>query len=221
LAIGLVAAAVAMVGGPYVYIHFIQGKAPPPLTLASPSDPSDPVSTGSSGGDGVWNVASGSVVGYRVKEVLSGQSNEAVGRTSEVTGSITVAGTTVTAGRFTVDLTTAQSDESRRDGQFNGRIMETATYPTSTFALTEPIEVGSVPAEGVQRSYRAKGNLSLHGVTRSVVFTVTGRHTGSTIQVAGSIPVTFSDYNIQNPSFGPVTTEDHGLLEFSLNFTPA
>jgi hypothetical protein len=36
-------------------------------------------------------------------------------------------------------------------------------------------------------------------------------------EVAGDIPVLFSDYNIQNPSFaGFVTTQDHGLLEFLL-----
>jgi hypothetical protein len=40
--------------------------------------------------------------------------------------------------------------------------------------------------------------------------------------VAGDIPVLFSDYNIQNPSFaGFVTTQDHGLLEFLLVFSKA
>jgi hypothetical protein len=35
--------------------------------------------------------------------------------------------------------------------------------------------------------------------------------------VLGDIPVLFSDYNIQNPSFaGFVTTQDHGTLEFLL-----
>ena len=39
---------------------------------------------------------------------------------------------------------------------------------------------------------------------------------------AGDIPVLFSDYNIQNPSFaGFVTTQDHGLLEFLLVFSKA
>ena len=38
--------------------------------------------------------------------------------------------------------------------------------------------------------------------------------------MAGQIPVLFSDYNIKNPSFaGFVTTQDHGLLEFLINFT--
>jgi polyisoprenoid-binding protein YceI len=154
-----------------------------------------------------------------VQEVLFGQSNVAVSRTSAVTGSITVTGTTIDAGTFTVDMTTVASDQNRRDAQFNGRIMETGTYPTATFTPTKAIDLDSVPAQGTQRAYEVTGNLTLHGVTRTVTFKVTGRYTGSTLQVAGSIPVTFADWNILNPSFGPVTTEDHGVLEFALTFT--
>jgi polyisoprenoid-binding protein YceI len=211
-----------LLGGPYIYIHFVEGKAPPPLTL-SPAATSTPTTSGSTqpttGTDGTWSVADGSVVGYRVKEVLFGQSNVAVGRTGSITGSMTVDGTTITAATFTVDMTTVSSDQSRRDGQFNGRIMETSTYPTATFTLTKPIELGSIPSGGTQKTYKATGNLTMHGVTREVTFELTGQYTGSVVQVAGSIPVTFADWNIPNPSFATITTEDHGLLEFALNFT--
>ncbi len=229
LGIGVVALALAVVGGPFIYIHFVEGKAPAPLTLSPSPSSSDQAQTptpSQSNGDtgatsGTWNVATGSIVGYRVREVLLGQSNTAVGRTSSITGSMTVRGTTITAATFTVDMTTVTSDQSRRDGQFNGRIMDTATYPTATFTLTEPIKLGSVPAQGGQRTFQATGDLTLHGVTKPVTFQVTGRYTGSTAQILGSIPITFADWNIPNPSFGPVTTEDHGVLEFSLNLAHA
>src|SRR2546421_10443408 len=206
VALGVVALALALVGGPFIYIHFIEGKAPAPLTLSSPAAPTSGATTGTSTSsratNGSWAVAAGSVVGYRVKEVLFGQSNVAVGRTSSITGSITVSGTTVTAGAFTVDLASVTSDQSRRDAQFNGRIMDTATYPTATFMLTQPIDFGSIPARGTERTLEATGRLTLHGVTRTVTFEVTGRYTGSAIQVAGSIPITFGDWSIRNPSFG-------------------
>jgi polyisoprenoid-binding protein YceI len=227
LGIGVVGAAIAALAGPFVYIHFVQGNAPAPLALTTPAASSSPTqatastSQGSQATDGTWNVATDSIVGYRIKEVLLGQSNVAVGRTSDLTGSITVDGATISAGTFTVDMTTVTSDESRRDGQFNGRIMETGTYPTATFTLTQPIDLGSIPAAGVKRTLKATGQLTLHGVTKSVTFQVTGQYTGSVVQVVGSIPITFADYDISNPSFGPVNTEDHGVLEFSLNFTQA
>jgi hypothetical protein len=56
VAAGLVAAAVAVVGGTFVYIHFISGKAPAPFSLpvnkgslgpsASPPPPSSPATAG-------------------------------------------------------------------------------------------------------------------------------------------------------------------------------
>ncbi len=222
LAIGVGALALAAIGGPYVYIHLIEGEAPPPLSFASPSAASaSSVSSGlgAAATGGTWRVTTDSIVGYRVKEVLFGQSNEAVGRTSAITGSITIDGTTITEGTFTVDMTTVTSDESRRDGQFNGRIMDTATYPTAIFTLTKPIDLGAIPAEGTSQTATATGDLTLHGVTRSVTFELTGRYVGSTVQVVASIPITFADWGIPNPTFGPVQTEDHGELELALNFT--
>ena len=244
--VGVVAVLVVLfVGGPFVYIHFIEGKAPAPLTLStetttaapaatstSTSSPSSATSSGASGDsagasssggssssvDGTWKVSAGSLAGYRIKETLFGQSNTAVGRTSSVTGSITISGTQVSAGSFTVDMTTVKSDQSQRDHQFQGRIMDTAQFPTSTFVLTKPIDLGSVPADGVTVTETATGNLTLHGTTRPVTFTVQARKSGSTVSVSGSIPIVFADYNIDNPSGGPAQTSDNGTLEFLLNF---
>jgi len=224
------------VGGPFVYIHFIEGKAPAPLRLSTatttpaPSTSASPATTAgtatgaasagsSTSVDGTWKVAAGSVAGYRIKEILFGQSNTAVGRTSTITGSITIVGSQVSTGTFTVDMTTVKSDQTERDRQFQGRIMDTAQYPTSTFVLTKPLDLGSIPADGVVVTETATGNLTLHGTTRSVTFTVQARRSGSTISVSGSIPIVFADYNISNPSGGPAQTSDNGTLEFLLNFT--
>jgi polyisoprenoid-binding protein YceI len=213
------------IGGPWVYIHLIQGDAPPPLALGSTSASSS-ASDGSTGsapttGDGSWTVTDDSVVGYRVHEVLFGQSADAVGRTSAITGTMTLDGATVTDASFTVDITTVTSDESRRDSQFDGRIMETSVYPTATFTLTEPIDLGALPDANTDVTATGTGELTLHGVTKTVTFDIQGRYTGSQVEIAGSIPITFADWGISNPSFGPVTTEDDGILEFSLVFVPA
>ena len=85
-----------------------------------------------------------------------------------MTGTLTVDGTTITAAEFTADLTTLQSDEDRRDGQLGRQALETAQFPTATFVLTQPIELGEVPAEGATVEATATGDLTLHGVTKSV-----------------------------------------------------
>ncbi len=222
--------------GPFIYIHFFN-STPAALSLspgtsastsssAAPAGSTGTANTAASGAvAGTWTAGAGSVVGYRVNEVLLGQNATAVGRTTSVTGHLTISGTTATAASFSVPMDTIHSDKSQRDAQFDGRIMDVAQYPTGTFTLTSPIDLGPPPAAGVIKSYTAHGRLTLHGTTRAVTFTLTAergtaRNGGAQIEVAGDIPVLFSDYNIQNPSFsGFVTTQDHGLLEFLLVFT--
>ena len=216
---GLVVLAAA---GPFVYIHFFN-STPAALSL-SPGNTTSASTGGSTSGStgpvaGTWTVRSGSIVGYRVNEVLLGQNATAVGRTSDVTGHLTIAGSTVTAAAFSVPMATVHSDKSQRDAQFDGRIMDVSQYPTGTFTLTSPIDLAPLPAGGVIKDYTAHGRLTLHGATRPVTFTLTAERKGSQIEVSGDIPVLFSDYGIANPSFaGFVTTQDHGLLEFLLVF---
>jgi hypothetical protein len=165
---GLVALAIVVVGGTWLYIHVIEGPAPAPLSLRSAaSQPaisdSPAVNTGPAGAapagtvTGTWRVGAGSVVGYRVKEVLAGQNNVAVGRTGDISGHLTIQAGKVASASFTVQMATIKSDESQRDEQFDGRIMDTATYPTGTLTLTSPIGLGSLPGDGVIRRHRGVG----------------------------------------------------------------
>jgi polyisoprenoid-binding protein YceI len=219
--VGAVAILVIVVGGPFVYIHFIEGPAPKPLsldttptTVLKPGETRAPLA-------GTWKITSPSVVRYRVKETLFGQSNTAVGKTNAVTGSMTIAGTTVTKASFTVDLTTVTSGRATRDGQFQGRIMDTADFPTATFALTKPIALGTEPKYGVQVRYTATGKLTLHGTTKDITFPLNARRTANVIAVQGSVPVVFSDYGIDNPSGGPASVGNTGQMEFVLELEPA
>ena len=221
------------VGGPFVYIHFFNGSTPAALSLPTASSsasgssspgiaPSGTATAGTAASAslaGTYSAGSGSVVGYRVNEVLLGQSTTAVGRTTSVTGHLSIAGTTATGGAFSVPMATVHSDKSQRDAQFDGRIMDVSQYPTATFTLTSPIDLAPLPAGGVIKDYTAHGRLTLHGTTRAVTFTLSAERKGSQIEVSGDIAVLFSDYGISNPSFaGFVTTQDHGLLEFLLVF---
>jgi polyisoprenoid-binding protein YceI len=230
-ALGLAGAAAAVVvlavGGTFLYIHVISGPTPAPLGLKpAAGSGTGPASEGRSApaGDsaatpvaGTWDAAKGSVVGYRVKEVLFGQNHVAVGRTSAITGHITISGTAVTAGSFTVQMATIKSDESQRDVQFRGRIMDTSAYPTGTLTLTRPIALAPVPAPGGIRTYTVTADLTLHGRTRTVTFPLSAERASGKIDVSGSIPVLFADWGIPNPSFtGFVTTQNHGTLEFLL-----
>ncbi len=219
----MVVAALAVIG-PFVYIHFIEGPAPPKLALPKGSQTT---STGAGNAaakatsvSGVWNVGAGSVAGYRVSEVLIGQNSTAVGRTSKVWGSMTIDGTTVRKGTFTVDMASVVSDQSSRNAHFDGPIMDVTRFPTATLTLSSPISLGSIPPAGVVARYDASGLLDMHGVTKSVTFAVSAERLDGALDVLADITIPFSEWDIANPSIGGfVTTANTGTLEVLLHFT--
>jgi polyisoprenoid-binding protein YceI len=179
---------------------------------------------------GTWNVDktigsftdfTDSFVGYRVQEELGSiGANTAVGRTPNVTGSMTIAGTTVTAATISADLTSLRSDDQRRDGQLSRQGLETSTYPTATFTLASPLELGSTPPDGQQVTVTAKGRLNLHGQTRDVELPLKARLSNGVITVAGSLPIVFANYGIQKPSsFAVLSIADQGTMELQLFFS--
>lgn len=191
----------------------------------SPGSSADPGA--GEGLDGAWSTDptigsfsdfSGTFVGYRVKETLASiGATEAVGRTPDVTGTITIAGTTISEAEFGADLTTLQSDNDRRDGQLRRQALETDAFPTATFTLTKPIELGTVPADGEAIEVTATGDLALHGVTKSVAIPLQARLDGGVITITGSLPIVFADFEIQKPeSMMVLSVEDHGVLELQL-----
>ena len=222
-----VSVVVLVVGGPWVYINLIKDDAPDELSLdsstdtsapAQPADPNQPPQ-GTNDASGTWTIGKDSVVGYRVKEVLFGQDTEGVGRTSQVTGSLTIADSAVTEAEFTVDMASIESDSGKRDDQFRGRIMDVTTYPTATFTLTTPITLPESAVSGAPLTVDATGDLSLRGTSKSVTFPLEAELTDGAIRVAGRINIVFADWSIPNPGFGGITTEDNGDLEFLLTFT--
>ena len=151
-------------------------------------------------------------MGYRVEEELANiGAATAVGRTPGVTGSLTFDGTTVAAAEFSADLSTLQSDRAQRDGQLHRQALETDTYPTATFTLTQPIDLGAVPADGQVVEATATGELTIHGTTKSVQIPLEARLSGNVVTVTGSIDIVFADYGISRPSsFMVLSIADHG-----------
>ena len=60
------------------------------------------------------------------------------------------------------------------------------------------------------------GQLSVRGVTRDVSVDLDVQAAADRIDVAGSIEVTFADYDIPEPGFAGISVDDHGTIEFLL-----
>ena len=214
---------IAAVAAPFVYIHFIEGPPPARLTLprtTTTTSGSKSSSTASTSLAGTWNAGTGSVAGYRVNEDLVGQHTTAVGRTSQIWGSLQVSDDRVTGGTFSVAMASVKSDQSERNAKFDGPIMDVSRYPTATFTITAPVDLSPLPASGVTKQYTASGTLDLHGVSRAVTVPLQVQVQGSRVAVLADITVPFAEWNIANPSIGGfVTTADQGTLEVLLLLT--
>lgn len=222
---------VATAGGLWYLFFRPAGPAPVSLATLPPAAARSSAATGAATGiAGTWTVdptmgsvedGTGTFVGYRVQEQLATVgAADAVGRTSGVTGGLTIDGTTVTAADFTADLTSLRSDEGNRDRQLSRQALETSQFPTATFKLTQPIELGTLPADGQVIDATATGDLTLHGVTRSVQIPLQARLDGDVITVGGSLPITFSDWSIEKPQAMIVlSVDDHGTMEVQLHLT--
>jgi hypothetical protein len=62
----------------------------------------------------------------------------------------------------------------------------------------------------------ATGSLTLLDVTREVTVMLDVQLVEDAVNIVGSIPVVFTEWNIPDPSTGGITVDPEGLLEFSL-----
>ena len=171
---------------------------------------------------GTWTIDSAnSFVGYRIDEELRAiGSTTAVGRTSDVTGSLAFDGSTITAVEVVADLSTLASDDSRRDGQLRRQALETNQFPEATFVLTEPIAIEGAPASGETIAATAVGDLTIHGVTNRVELALEGQFVDGVVVVVGSTVILLADYDIEKPSaMSVLSVSDQATMEMQLVFT--
>jgi polyisoprenoid-binding protein YceI len=185
---------------------------PAPLSLPeSVTSPSGPLDSG-------WQVGSGSVAGFRVEQTVLGLTSEVVGRTEDVTGTVTIADSHVTAASIRINLLALTSGTGKEPAPQFGTSLEAEQYPDANVELTAPVRLDGSFASGAATTVEMPGELTLHGVTRAVTAPISARRDAATVWVTGSIPVAFADWGIVGPeSYGILgSLADHGVAEFLL-----
>lgn len=203
------------------------------------AQPDSAASVGLAATDGIWNVdtsigvfddscltevCSATFAGFRIDEELANfGAKTVVGRTGNVSGSLELNGSQVVGAEFVVDTTTLVTDNGARTGALRGPNggLETDTFPEARFELTQPMELGEVPAEGVAITVNAVGNLTVHGVTREVTIPLTAEIQAGVIVVFGSLEgMLLADYDIPKPTAAVVVSvEDNATMEFQIFFS--
>jgi polyisoprenoid-binding protein YceI len=136
-------------------------------------------------------------------------------KTFSIDGGIVIVGTSVTAGEVTgvalnADLTQLRSGDAAVDEGLKTTGLETNAFPNAEFFIpaTDPIVIPRVPAFGDHLEIAAKGQLTLHGVTKTVDVKLTAQLIQGDpvlIELVGTMPIDTADFGIAASARGEVT----------------
>jgi polyisoprenoid-binding protein YceI len=171
--------------------------------------------------------AEGNEARYRVREQLAGFDfpNDAVGKTSAVTGAIgfDAKGNVVpTESKIVVDVTKLTSDKERRDGYVQRRTLETETHPTVTLIPTKVTGISFPLPKSGKRAFEMVANLTVRGVTRPTTWKGEVNFVNGKITGTAATSFTFEEFSMTKPSVRSVLSVDDTIkLEYDFTFVPA
>ncbi|HAY66294.1 MAG TPA: hypothetical protein DCY36_09720 [Acidimicrobiaceae bacterium] len=168
-------------------------------------------------GSFTFEEASGSFVGFRIKEELARIGKiTAVGRTGEVDGELRIGAGELQSVFVSADLSTLITNDSRRDRAARNAL-NVSENPIASFSMDKPVALSATDGSAV--SLKVKGELLINGIGREAEFDLQAQLVGETVVVVGSTEVVFADYDVEVPSAViVVSAEDHGVVEFQLLF---
>ena len=171
----------------------------------------------SDSGSFTFEEASGSFVGFRIKEELARIGKiTAVGRTGEVDGELRIGAGELQSVSVSADLSTLITNDSRRDRAARNAL-NVSENPIASFSMDKPVALSATDGSAV--SLKVRGELLINGIGREAEFDLQAQLVGETVVVVGSTEVVFADYDVEVPSAViVVSAEDHGVVEFQLLF---
>lgn len=119
---------------------------------------------------------------------------------------------TLTPGRAGLEISATVATGSFSSGNFirdaNARfvVFETAEHPTATLRGTLPLAEELAGLEAGKTTF--SGDLTLHGVTRTLSFPVSLTRSGDTLGAEASFRVSLSAYGMKRPSLFGVFVDD-------------
>jgi polyisoprenoid-binding protein YceI len=170
-----------------------------------------------------WTVDASSKATIRVREQLARlpAPNDAIITIGGAQGSFTLNpdGTFATGSKVSVDMTTVTTDDRQRTDSIKRDPLEVTRFRTSelvpktTTGLALPL-----PSAG-EFTFKLIGDLTLHGVTKSVSFDVRATRAGGKLTATATANPSwkFGDFGMQPPtSFSVLSIVDEIRMEFAL-----
>jgi polyisoprenoid-binding protein YceI len=170
-----------------------------------------------------WTVDASSKTTVRVREQLVRlpAPNDAIITITGAQGSFTLNpdGTFAAGSKISVDMTTIATDDRQRTDTIRRDPLEVTRFRTSELAPTKVSGLALPLARSGDFTFQLTGDLTLHGVTKSVTFDVQAtRANGRLIATATANPSwKFGDFGMRPPSsFSVLSIVDEIRMEFAL-----
>jgi polyisoprenoid-binding protein YceI len=204
--LGVVVVAVVVVGVLYA-------TRPPSSPTEDIQSVSDTLNNDKTPGTSLYRISQeGSKIEFKIGEILNGSPFTAVGTTNQVAGDIIVSNNPakIEIGTLKINAKTFKTDSSQRDGAI-ARFILKSEEPANEFIEFKPTGVIDLAGEikpGMTFDLNVAGNLTVSGVTKPAVFSVSMKiNEGKVIGTAG-IKIKRSDYGLVIPNIPFVASVD-------------
>ena len=166
-----------------------------------------------------------------ISYLLKGNVHDTLGHVKKMQGKASAAITpdgrmTAAAVQFTFAADTMESDEKARDERMKKKFLEISIYPDITYRSTSAgtgLQNAGPVAKATKEhplAFNLEGSLTIHGTTRAITIPVTVYPENNLLITEGTTILQLKDYNIENPSFLVLRTEDYVKINFHIELQP-
>lgn len=158
---------------------------------------------------------------FELGEDLRGERVQVIGTTQVLSGDVSLENNALQIGNFTIDARTFKTDSEQRDGAIARMILKSVEtgnefitfHPTIISGLSQELSIGQ------EYQYQITGDLTIKGITQSVVFEATTTLVDEqTIIGSANVVITYADFDISVPNFPFLANVDEQVT-LAIQFT--
>jgi polyisoprenoid-binding protein YceI len=127
----------------------------------------------------------------------------------------------VEGGKIMVDLRTLKSDSNQRDNFVKMDTLQVNQFPLAEYVITGVDGWTGPLTEGQKSTFKLLGNMTIHGVTKPVIFTTTATMQGGNISGTATTTFKFQDFGMTPPNVAIAKANDDIKLDMTIVATKA
>ncbi len=145
--------------------------------------------------------------------------SDAVLTTNAIQGQLFLGADTkpVEGAKILVDLRTLKSDKTQRDNFIRMNTLQSDQFPLAEYVITGVDGWTGPLKEGQMSSFKILGNMTIHGVTKPVIFDTNAMMQGGTVIGTAKTSFKFQDFGMTAPNLSIVKADDTIKLDLTIN----